>query len=254
MDDKPMKNKILIVDDMKFFVDVQKDMLGEMDCEILTAESGLEALKTIKQKKPQLVLFDYNMPDLNGDKACEIIKNDPRFKDIPIVIISSEDSANVKDLCQRAGADYYMTKPIDQVEFVEAISKLLRVRRSLYYPRVPIRTEVYIRIKGEVKKYMSVDISTTGIYLETKEPLGTGDTAMLYFTVPIPKRDVKVEGRVSRVVTEGDMEKYGFFPGMAFEFMDLDLEDRKYIEDYIEEAMRMRNDDIKVPGDRIDFI
>ena len=249
-----MKSKILIVDDVKFFLDVQKNMLDQVDCEILTARSGLEALKTIKQKKPQLVLLDYNMPDLNGDKACEIIKNDPRFRDIPIVIISSEDNVNVKDLCQRAGADYYMTKPIDQVEFIEAISKLLKVRSSLYYPRAPIRTEVYIRIRGEVKRYMSVDISTTGIYLETNEPLGAGDNATLYFTVPIPKRDVKVEGRVSRVVTEGDMEKYGLFPGMAFEFMNLDLEDRRYVEDYIERAMMMRKHDIKVPGDRIDFV
>lgn len=249
-----MKSKILIVDDVKFFLDVQKSMLDQVDCEIFTAKSGLEALKVIKQKKPQLVLLDYNMPDLNGDKACEIIKKDPRFRDIPIVIISSEDNENVKDLCQRAGADYYMTKPIDKVEFMEAISKLLKVRSSLYYPRAPIRTEVYIRFGGEVKRYMSVDVSTTGIYLETKEPLTTGDNATLYFTVPIPKRDVKVEGRVSRVATEDDMEKYGFFPGMAFEFMNLDLEDRRYIEDYIEQAMMMRKNDLKVAGDRIDFV
>jgi twitching motility two-component system response regulator PilG len=252
--EKSMKSKILIVDDVNFFLDIQRKMLHRVDCEILTAKSGLEALRTIKKKKPQLVLLDYNMPDLNGDKACEILKNDPRYCDIPIIIVSSDHSSSAQELCQKAGADYYMTKPIDQSEFIEAISKLLKLRSSLYYPRALLRSEVYTRIEGEVKRFMSVDISLTGIYLESTKPLAVNETVTLHFTIPVPRRDIKVMGRVSRVVTEKDMLKYGFFPGMALEFINLDLEDRRYIEKYIERAYKMRKHDLTAKDDRVQYI
>lgn len=250
-----MKSKILIADDLNFFLEVQKKMLDQVDCTILTARSGLEALKTIKKEKPQLVLLDYEMPNMNGDKACEIIKNDPRFKDIPIIIISSMATVKVRKDCLDAGADYYMTKPIDQGEFIEAVSKLLKVRSSLYYPRAILRAEVYIRVNKEVKRFLSVDISVTGIFIETHEPLKIDETVTLHFTVPIPKkRDIRVKSRVSRAVTKKETERFGFFPGMALEFLNLDLEDRKYIERYIDEALKIRKHDLSGKEKEVKYI
>ncbi len=249
-----MKSKILIVDDLKFFLDVQKSMLSQVECDILTARSGLEALKIIKKDKPQLVLLDYEMSDLNGDKACEILKKDPRYKDIPIIITSSKAGKEAQLKCMRAGADYYLTKPVDQKELVEAVSKLLKVRSSLYYPRAVMRGEVYIKFKDEVKKYLSVDISVTGIFLESNEPLNTNDTVTLHFTIPMPKRDIRAQGRVSRILTAEDMENFGVFPGMAVEFLNLDLEDRRYIEQYVDNALKMRKHDLLDNDHNIHFI
>jgi len=250
----PPKSKILIVDDVNFFLDVQRKMLDQVDCDIFTARSGLEALKVIKKEKPQLVLLDYHMPDLIGSRTCEIIKKDPRFKDIAIIIVSSHNKKEVEEECLAAGADVYLTKPIDQTRFIEAVSSLLKLRSSLYYPRSLIRAEVYVRHNGEVKKYMSVDISVTGIYLETTEPLPMDDTATLHFTIPIPKRDVKVNARVVKTIMPEDMRKYGLFPGMAFEFLNLDLEDRRYIEHYIEQAMSMRKYGLTDKNNKIHFV
>ena len=249
-----MKSKILIVDDLRFFLDVQRSMLSQIDSDILTARSGLEALKIIKKDKPQLVLLDYEMPDLDGVKTCEILKNDPRYKDIPIIIISSEQSDAVEQRCISAGADHYLTKPVDQKELVEAVSKLLKVRSSLYYPRATMRTGVYVRFEGKVNKYLSVDISVTGVFLESNDPLAPNATVALHFTIPMPKRDIKVQARVSRVLTIDDMEQYGVFPGMAVEFLDLDLEDRKYIEQYIENAFKMRKHDLLDQDSNIHFV
>jgi twitching motility two-component system response regulator PilG len=249
-----MRTKILIVDDVKFFLDVQQGMLDRIDCDILTARSGLEALKVIKKEKPQLVLLDYNMPDLTGDKACEIIKNDPRFRDIPIMIVSSDHRDDAKHRCLSAGADHYLTKPINRVEFIEAVGKLLKVRGSLYYPRALLRTEVYLRHEGEVKRYESVDISVTGIFLETEDPLPARESYTIHFTIPIPRRDVRAEARITKVITKKDREKLGLFPGMAFEFLSLDLEDRKYIDEYVEKAVSIRKRTLGEKNHKISFI
>ncbi len=250
----PMKTKILIVDDVQFFLDVQQGMLDRIECDILTARSGLEALKVIKKEKPQLVLLDYNMPDLTGDKACEIIKGDPRFRDIPIMILSSDHQDDAKSRSLAAGADHYLTKPIDRTEFIQAISKLLKIRGSLYYPRALLRTEVYVRQTNEVKKYRSVDISVTGIFLESDDPLPTQKTYTIHFTIPIPKRDVRAEARVTKVITAKDREKFGLFSGMALEFLSLDLEDRKYIEQYVEKAVSIRKRTLGEKDHRISFV
>ncbi|MBN1574606.1 MAG: response regulator [Deltaproteobacteria bacterium] len=249
-----MKSKILIVDDLRFFLDVQRSMLSQVDCDILTARSGIEALKIIKKSKPQLVLLDYEMPDLNGDKACEILKKDPRYKDIPIIITSSKAGKEAKLKCMGAGADCYLTKPVDQKELVEAVSKLLKVRSSLYYPRAAMRGEVYVKFNDEVDKYLSVDISVTGIFLESTDPLIPNDVVTLHFTIPMPKRDVRTQGRVSRILTIEDMENFGVFPGMAVEFLNLDLEDRRYIEQYIDNALKMRKHDLLDNNHNIHFI
>lgn len=249
-----MKTKILIVDDVKFFLDVQQGMLDRIDCDILTARSGLDALKVIRKEKPQLVLLDYNMPDLTGDKACEIINGDPRFRDIPIMILSSDHQDDTKSRCLSAGADHYLTKPIDRTEFIQAVGKLLNIRGSLYYPRALLRTEVYVRHMGEVKQYRSVDISVTGIFLETDDPLPTQKAYTIHFTIPIPKRDVKAEVRVTKVVTIKDREKFGLFSGMALEFLNLDLEDRKYIDEYVEKAVSIRKRALGQKDHRISFI
>jgi CheY-like chemotaxis protein len=229
-------------------------MLSQVDCDILTARSGLEALRIIKKDKPQLVLLDYEMPDLNGDKACEILKKDPRYKDIPIIITSSKAGKEAKLKCMGAGADCYLTKPVDQKELVEAVSKLLKVRSSLYYPRATMRGQVYVKFKDEVDKYLSVDISVTGIFLESNEPLSPNDTVTLHFTIPMPKRDIRTQGRVSRVLTVEDMENFGVFPGMAVEFLNLDLEDRRYIEQYVDNALKMRKHDLLDDNHNIHFI
>jgi twitching motility two-component system response regulator PilG len=249
-----VKTKILIVDDVQFFLDVQQGMLSLIDCEILTARSGLEALKVIKKEKPQLVLLDYNMPDLTGDKACEIIKGDPRFRDIPIMILSSDLKDDAKTRCLAAGADHYLTKPINRTEFTQTVGKLLKIRGSLYYPRALLRTEVYVRQMSEVKKYPSVDISVTGIFLETDDPLPAQKAYTVHFTLPIPKRDIRVEARVTKVVTVKDREKFGLFSGMALEFLNLDLEDRKYIEEYVEKAVSIRKRALGETDHRISFV
>ena len=247
-------NKVLIVDDVNFFLDVQRHMLAQVECDILTARSGLEALRIIKKERPQLVLLDYNMPDINGDKTCEIIKRDPRYRDIPIVIVSSEPGEDTKNLCLTAGADYYLTKPVNQMEFIEAVSKLLQVRSSLYYPRVFLRSEVYLRKNGDVQRMMTVNISLTGIFLETTEPMEVGETVTIHLTIPVPRKNIEVTARVTKIVTEEDMHKTGLFPGMALEFLGLDLEDRRYIEEYIDHAVKMNKRDLSGKDSRIHFV
>ena len=250
-----MKNKILIVDNARFFLDVQQEMLDRIDCDILTARSGLEALKVIKKQKPQLVLMDYQLPDLTGDKACEIIKGDPRFKDIPIMIVSGDhEQTEARANCLAAGADHYLTKPIDQTEFIEAVSCSSRSAAPLLHPGAH-EDRGLSAIRGNVMRYDSVDISVTGIFVETDDPLPANRGPILHpFHVPIPRRDVRIDARITKIVTVQDREKYGLFSGMALEFLNLDLEDRKYIEEYVDKSTSIRKRTLGERNHKISYV
>jgi len=170
------------------------------------------------------------------------------------MIVSSDQKPDARTNCLSAGADHYLTKPIDHEEFIKAVGRLLKIRGSLYYPRALLRTEVYLRYTGEVKKYNSVDISVTGIFLETDNPLPTNQTYTIHFTVPIPRRDIQAEARITKIVTDKDREKLGLFSGMALEFLNLDLEDRKYIEEYVDKSISIRKRALGQKDHRISFI
>ena len=95
----------------------------------------------------------------------------------------------------------------------------------------------------------------TGIFVETDDPLPAHQTYTIHFTVPIPRRDIRAEARITKVVTVKDREKLGLFSGMALEFLNLDLEDRKYIEEYVDKSTSIRKRTLgrKEPQDIVSY-
>ncbi len=107
---------------------------------------------------------------------------------------------------------------------------------------------------ANVKRYDSVDISVTGIFVETDDPLPANQTYTVHFTVPIPRRDIHAEARITKVVTVKDREKLGLFSGMALEFLNLDLEDRKYIEEYVDKSTSIRKRTLGERNHKISYV
>ncbi|MBW2689859.1 MAG: response regulator, partial [Deltaproteobacteria bacterium] len=111
---------ILLVDDSKFFLELEKQFLRNTPATILTTTSGEEALLLAQEHRPSLVFMDMDMPDMDGLECCRTFKNDPELRQIPVILIGAKDSANDESNALGVGADTYLSKPLDRRLFLGA--------------------------------------------------------------------------------------------------------------------------------------
>ena len=121
--------KVLVVEDsasMRSYV-VNIIESGPDDVEIVEAENGFEALKALPHHKFDAILTDINMPDINGLELVSFLKNHPVYKTIPIMVISTESTAEDRNRAAALGAEEYLVKPFEAPELVAKLRKLLKV-------------------------------------------------------------------------------------------------------------------------------
>ena len=122
-----MAQKILVVDDQPMNVKLLASILEVKGYEVATSESGADALLKMKANPPDIVLLDVMMPGMNGYEVCQAVRADPQLRALPIVLVTALDpSERVKGL--EAGADDFLTKPINQSELLARVRSLLRVK------------------------------------------------------------------------------------------------------------------------------
>lgn len=192
---------LLIVDDMKTFLDLEKAFLRRADCRILTAATGLEAIRVAQAEQPDLIVLDIQMPELNGIEATRILKANRLTAAIPIVIFSSTTR---KDEAMAAGAQEFVSKPVDEERFPETIQKYVPLkfrkdeRRTLDTPARFSRDQEH----GEGRL---TDISISGCFLVTDTPLWVGDSLRLFFSLPMPQvaKEIQAEAMVVRKAAHG---------------------------------------------------
>ena len=112
---------ILIVDDDSRNIFTLSSTLQELGAETFTAMDGLEALGLLEEEKIDLVLMDLMMPVMDGLEAIKKMKADDRFKDIPIIVVTAKTMKEDKEMSFKAGADDYLTKPIDHSALISML-------------------------------------------------------------------------------------------------------------------------------------
>ena len=119
---------ILIVDDEKDIIDLLTLLLrdGNKKIEIAGAQSGVEALLIIGERKPDLLILDIMMPGMNGIEVCQRLKSTPVTKQIKIVAMSGAADPAIRQEALAAGADLYFAKPIDMITFRDRCFNLLQ--------------------------------------------------------------------------------------------------------------------------------
>lgn len=100
------------------------------DCEVVEAASGFEALKQLPQRKFHLIITDINMPDINGLELISFVKNNEAYKNIPLMVVTTEGRDRDKEKGLALGADIYLVKPLNLDEFTEAVKKLVEKSRE----------------------------------------------------------------------------------------------------------------------------
>ena len=117
--------RILLVDDEPDFVETVEFFLSGSDYHVFVAKNGKEALEQVRSQKPDLVLLDAMMPEMDGLEACKRLKNDPTTKPIPIIMLTAKGRKEDVVDAMAAGADSYVVKPFNLSDLVERIEEIL---------------------------------------------------------------------------------------------------------------------------------
>jgi two-component system chemotaxis response regulator CheY len=122
--------KILVVEDSastRTLLVTTIESGADDDLEIVEAGSGFEALKVLPHHKFDAILTDINMPDINGLELVSFLKNHPLYKSIPIMVISTESTAEDRKRAAALGAEEYVVKPFQAPELLDKLRRLLSV-------------------------------------------------------------------------------------------------------------------------------
>ena len=121
-----MKKKILVVDDEHDLVDFIRIRLEANNYQVIAAYDGEKALSLAAKEKPDLVLLDILMPEMDGFKVCQELKNSPLTSAIAVIMLTAKDRQEDIKLARQAGADEYIIKPFDDQTLLYNIQHLLK--------------------------------------------------------------------------------------------------------------------------------
>ncbi|MDM8525414.1 response regulator transcription factor [Desulfococcaceae bacterium HSG8] len=117
---------ILIIDDDQTQHLILGEFLKTSGYDVVHAKDGAHGLKIIESQKPDLILLDVQMPIMDGFKTLELIRENPEFRDTPVLLLTSLDRENLKIKGLEMGADDYITKPFNRAELLARVKAALR--------------------------------------------------------------------------------------------------------------------------------
>jgi adenylate cyclase len=120
--------KILVVDDTPQNIKVLDAILSPRGYRVVTARSGAEALQKVRDEAPDLVLLDILMPGMSGYEVAQRLRADPATGVLPIVMVTALGAQEEKVKAIEAGADDFLTKPVNQLELLARVKSLLRIK------------------------------------------------------------------------------------------------------------------------------
>jgi DNA-binding response OmpR family regulator len=120
-----MPQEILIVDDEPSIVVPIQFLMEQQGYNVMVAENGESALDIIYKYKPDLILLDIMLPRIDGYEVCEIVRLDPRYRDIKIIFLTAKGREVEIAKGLALGADAYITKPFSNTELVSKVKELL---------------------------------------------------------------------------------------------------------------------------------
>jgi twitching motility two-component system response regulator PilG len=119
------KNKILVVEDEESLLKLESILFTSKGYAVTGARDGKSALEAIAAERPDLVVLDIMLPDLDGFDICRAIKDNPETCNLPVIMLTAKKSSLDLERGRLAGADAYITKPFKSVKVLEVIEGLL---------------------------------------------------------------------------------------------------------------------------------
>lgn len=243
-----MSSKVLLVDDVKFFLELERSFLDREGFEVLTAEGGRDAIDIVRRERPAVVLLDLHMPGMSGDEVCRAIKADPELCKTPVIMVTSGQKEEEWQRCRAAGCDGFLRKPLSQVEVLETIGRFLKAQARVA-PRVPVRIPISLIVSGDEAaqgeggqrlQATTVDVSAGGLYVELLDPPPVGSRLTAEFTLPGFSVPVRAPARVVWVNRPFDKVKGSIPSGMGLRFLEPSAAAKGVVELFVARALAFR--------------
>lgn len=209
---------ILLVDDNRFFLTLEKQFLQKTPATIIEATSAEEALMFCRQQRPDLIYMAHDPAGIDGASACRQIKADPLLASIPVVLVYDQDASALRSLCEASGSDGTVTKPLDRRLFLDVGCRFLEGIRE---QRSPCLFQVSYLFRGEKFSCTCLDISTGGLFLKTTAPPAAGTPLELTFSLPGPASPIDCRGNVTWMNTPQKMLKPNYPHGFGVKFSEI---------------------------------
>jgi len=227
--------RILLVDDVLPFIELQKNYLKRTTCRIRTARTGAQALSLCRQDPPDLAFLDSEMPEMDGIAACRFLKADPLLGRIPIVIVTS---AERREACLASGCDDVLIKPFDSTAFLEKVRRFVPLLER-HEGRIPVSCRVEFSTKSGSYAAYTRDLSTRGMFLKSPRPFAAGTRLRILLHLPARRgeRDrpkpapIEIEGEVRRSLLPAPGSH--LLPGIGIRFVDPPAEALAAVEEFI---------------------
>ncbi len=121
-------SKVLIADDNPQILELLEAYLEPLELEVSLAADGQAALDKVESAAPDLILLDVMMPKQSGFEVCRMLKEDARYRDIPIVMITALNEIGDQERARECGADDFLCKPVNKLELIKRVRGLLKLR------------------------------------------------------------------------------------------------------------------------------
>jgi len=122
--------KVLVIDDSNTIRRSAEIFLRQGGHEVVLAEDGFDALSKVNDHDPELIFCDILMPRLDGYQTCAIIKRNPRFAQVPVIMLSSKDGLFDKARGRMVGSEEYLTKPFTKEQLLKAVESFRRISQA----------------------------------------------------------------------------------------------------------------------------
>ncbi len=122
--------KVMVIDDSNTIRRSAEIFLVQSGCEVILAEDGFDAMSKITDHQPNVIFVDIMMPRLDGYQTCMLIKKNLRFRDTPVIMLSSKDGLFDRVRGRMVGSDEYLTKPFTKDSLLQAVKKHVLSRQA----------------------------------------------------------------------------------------------------------------------------
>lgn len=228
-----MTAKIMIIDDVNFFLELGKNYLSAIDCEIYTASNGKEALEKLNEIKPDLILVDYEMPVMNGLEFIKNLKDVENYKNIPVVLVSAFIDNSLQNMIDNVGVKKVLRKPFSRENLIAIVNEFLKLDKRKK-DRVKVNIPVFYGFEDKMEKGLILDISEGGAFLSGDVKLKEEALLELKFLIPDTNILIKTWAKIVWINNEKNKRKQKYPEGMGVEFLNLSKDHRLAIRNFIE--------------------
>ena len=126
--EKKPDSTVLVVDDNEQNLELLLAYLEDIDCDTVSATSGIEAIEIVRQQHVDLILLDVMMPKMSGFEVCKRLKGDARTTDIPIIMVTALNEMGDIERAIDSGTDDFLSKPVNKWELLTRVRTMLKLK------------------------------------------------------------------------------------------------------------------------------